>query len=132
MSTQLTAHIAAAPPLPSSGQAQAPKAELPCQLRQWHDWAYQQRQRGLLTQHQVSLCAGPSAHIYDRAIVGEAEFTCMRLEESKLAKDSIILTRIYGPLWAGRVTAFLSHSPPGHPTGRSTKEEPDIAHVQWY
>ena len=120
--------------LTDTSQEQKPKAQLSDQIEQWHSWAYHQREAGLLTPHQASLCAGPArrAHIYDRAVVGQASFTCGRLEESKMAKDSVILTRVEGTLRAGCVTAFLSHKPPGHARGSDTSHEPDLAHVKWY
>ena len=117
--------------LEATGQSEASKVDLAEQINEWHSWAEVQHREGRLTAAQVQLCSGPCgrAEVYDRAMVGEVSFTCTRLEESKLAKDSIVLMRHQGELCAGRVTAFLSHLPPGWD---DRGQEPDIAVVSWY
>ena len=115
--------------LAEAGVAEAAKRDIIDQLDEWHSWALDPSE---LTAAQVKLCFGPVGHAraYDRAWIGDVCFTCTRLEESKIGKDSVVLLNHNGELCAGRVKAFLSHSAPGSASGQ--EHELNIAHVHWY
>ena len=86
-------------------------AQLPVALDAWKVWG----QHAGLSVQQQELCLGPelSVHVFDRATVGNARLACTRVEKSRFACDSVVLTKSNGKYWAGRVNAFLSHAPPG-------------------
>ena len=96
--------------LAETGEAEAAKSNLIDQLDEWHSWAVDQSELGLLTVAQVELCYGPVGHarVCGRAWVGDVRFTCTRLEENKIAKDSVVLLNHNDELCAGCVQAFLS------------------------
>ena len=54
-----------------------------------------------------------------------------RIEKSKCARDSVVLTKSSGKYWAGWVNAFLSHPPPGREDCRLS-EEANVAEVVWF
>ena len=105
------------------------------QVGEWHDWAFSKHQQGLLTVPQVEVCSGPArgADVFDRVVVGSTSFACTRLEESKKAKDSVVLLRDDGNICARRVQAFLSHTPPGAAGGVGVQDDDiNLAYVHWY
>ena len=114
----------------SEGGAAPSKEQLPDMLYQWYDWAAQQSD---LSEYEQELCYGPDLAVeqYDRARFGEAKFAATTVEGAKYARDSLVLTKSSGQYWAGRVTAFLCHDPPGwqdcHPENQA-----NIAEVQWF
>ena len=81
---------------------------------------------------QRQTCFGPplSVRRFDRAAIGDAIFTCTRLEAKKNARDSVVLCRLGGRYRAGRVTCFLSHAPPGKLV--DPDEEASLALVRWF
>ena len=53
-----------------------------------------------------------------------------RIEKSKFARDSVVLTKSNGKYWAGWVNAFLSHPLPGWEDCHLSEE--DVAEVDWF
>ncbi len=93
------------------------------------DWG----QHAGLSLQQQELCLDPerSVRVLDRATIGNATLACTRVERSKFARDSVVLTKSNGKYWAGQVNACRSQAPPGwedcHPS-----EEASVAEVDWY
>ncbi len=118
--------------LAATQQQQPVKRDIPEALGQWHQWAMVQHAAGRLDEHQVSVCSGPVcyARVFDRASINHITFAATRVEGSKKARDSVVLTERDGELWAGRVRAFLSHASPG--CDPDPDEEASIAGVCWY
>ncbi|DBA94143.1 TPA: hypothetical protein ACH3X1_001782 [Trebouxia sp. C0004] len=78
------------------------------------DAYYSNRQHAsLILQHQ-ELCLGPerSVRMFDCATTGNATLACIRVEKSKFACNSVVLTKSNVKYWAVRVNAFSSHAPP--------------------
>lgn len=105
------------------------KSQMPAALDAWRIWGEQAN----CSLQQQELCLGPGrfVHVFDCATIGNATLACTRVEKSKFARDSVVLTKSNGKYWDGRVNAFLSHAPPGwedcHPS-----EEANVAEVDWY
>ena len=115
--------------LHDTGRSVPSKAQIPAALDAWKVWG----QHADLSVQQQELCLGPelSVHVFDRAIVGNARLACTRVEKSKFARDSVVLTKSNGKYWAERVNAFLSHAPPGCEDCHLF-EEADVAEVDWF
>jgi len=115
--------------LQDSGKRVPNKAQMPAALDARRIWG----QHAGLTLPQQELCPGPerSVHVFDQAIVGNATLACIRVEKSKFARDSVVLTKSNGKSWAGRVNAMLSHAPPGWEDW-SPSEEANVAEANWY
>ncbi len=102
---------------------------MPAAVDAWRIWG----QHAGLSLQQQELRLGPERPVcvFARATIGNATLACTRVEKSKFALDSVVLTKSNGKYWAGRVDAFLSHTPPGwedcHPS-----EEASVAEVDWY
>ncbi len=64
-------------------------------------------------------------------LTGNARLACTRVEKSKFARDSAVLTNSNDKYWAGRVNAFLSHAPPGWEDCHLS-EEANVAEVDWF
>ncbi len=101
------------------------KAQMPAALDAWRVWG----QHAGVSMQQQELCLGPERSV--RVFIGNATLACTRVEKSKFARDSVVLTKSNGKYWAGRVNAFVSHAPPGwedcHPF-----EKANVAEVNWY
>jgi len=70
-------------------------------------------------------------HVFDHATVGNTRLACTRIEKSKFAGDSVVLTKSNGKYWAGRMNAILSHAPPGWEDCHLS-EETNVAEVDWF
>ena len=101
-------------------------------LPSWQRWAEQQQALGQMTAHQAEICRGPHRRVrtYDRALIGTVTLAGSISENSKKARDSVVLTHESSELRAGRVRRFLTHGPPG--VGPDADLEGIIADVQWY
>ena len=77
-------------------------------------------------------CYGPLLSVghFDRAKIGSAALVTNRLEVAKQARDSVVMSRDGTQFFAGKVSAFLSHSAPG--CVPEPQHEANIAYVQWY
>lgn len=116
--------------LEDTDRAEPTKRQLPDALDAWYAWA---RQQADLSADEQSLCYGPELSVqeFDRATIGINTFACIRVEKAKFARDSLVLTKSDGKFWAGRVRAFLTHSPPGW-EDCAPADEADVAEVAWF
>ena len=84
-----------------------------------------------LQKQELRLDPERSVRMFDLATIGNATMACTRVERSKLAGDSVVLTKSNEKYWAGQMGIFLSHAPHDledcHPS-----EEANIAEVDWY
>ncbi len=93
--------------LQDTGRLIPSKAQMPAALDAWRVWG----QHAGLSVQQQELCLGPklSVRVFDRATVRNTRLACTRVEKSKFAHDSVVLTKSNGKYCAGWVNAFLSH-----------------------
>ncbi|KAL3138912.1 hypothetical protein ABBQ32_005732 [Trebouxia sp. C0010 RCD-2024] len=112
------------------GRSAPTKEQLSAWLYQWDAWAQQQP---YLSDHEKDLCYGPDLAVdqFDRALFGEVKFAATTVEGAKFARDSLVLTKSKGRYWAGRVTAFLCHDPPGW-QDCEVEHQATMADVHWF
>jgi hypothetical protein len=111
--------------LQDTGRLIPSKAQMPAALDAWRVWG----QHAGVSMQQQELCLGPERSV--RVFIGNATLACTRVEKSKFARDSVVLTKSNGKSWAGRVNAMLSHAPPGWEDW-SPSEEANVAEANWY
>ncbi|KAL3134392.1 hypothetical protein ABBQ38_006453 [Trebouxia sp. C0009 RCD-2024] len=102
---------------------------LPELLEQWYAWG---KQQPTSCEQAQRLCYGPklSVEVFDRATIQGVRFSTTKTEGKKKSRESVVLMKYEGKLWAGRARFFLVHTPPGiHPSPDSGVL---IAHVKWY
>jgi hypothetical protein len=104
------------------------KAQMPAALHAWGVWG----QHAGLSLQQQELCLGPerSVRVFERATSGNAPLACTRVEKSKFAHDSVVLTKNNAKYWAGRVNAILLHASPGW-EDCCLSDEANVAEVDW-
>ena len=113
--------------LQDTDRARPTKRQLPDAFNAWRLWALQQAD---LSEDEQSSCYDPvlSVQEFDWAPIDSSTFACMPVEKPKFARDSLVLTKSDGKFWAGRVCAFLTHSPPGWEEC-APSDEADLAEV---
>ncbi len=73
-------------------------------------------------------CPACSVRMFDLATVCNATLACTRIERSKFAGDSLVLSKSNGKYWAGQMNTLLSYAPPGW-EGCHPSEEAIVAEV---
>ncbi len=80
--------------LQDTGKLVSSKAQMSAAHDAWRVWG----QHAGLSEQQQELCLDPtrSVQVFDGAIIGNARLACTRVEKSKFARDSVVLTKSNG------------------------------------